>query len=550
MVSMKKLIATLAGLGLVAGLGLSLPANAADDFTITELSVFDAGSGEGGAEIASYHKATEQAYITNGADNQIDIVSIADPENPVLVKSVDMSSYGDGITSVAAGKYVIAVAVHREPTFAANGVPTLRSGKLVVMYPSGRHIRTIDLIGSQPDSVNFTPDGMTALVAIEGEPICAGDDPDTAVDESTDYALAKDPKGAVAIVDLTNPRIAGARLAGFGDFKAADLKRAGIVVSLTSTNPAVDLEPEYISAISNDHAYVSLQEANAIGLLDIKQGRFTRIFSAGTTDMGVTSFDLSDRDDGAGAATYANVKGLAMPDAIATFMEGSDRYIVTANEGDDRADWPCFTAVDDVRVKDLDADETVFTDWDTLKGNDKLGRAKANPNIGDSDGDGLYERFFLLSNRSFSIFKNNKRIYDSGNLLETLQVSAFGVENINGSWDTDTGEYSPQSRSDDKGPEAEGVAVGMVGDSRVAVIGMERMSALLFVDITNPETPQVISWEQMLPVRDITPGTAEANKWSPEGIFFIDAADSPNGKPLLLTSYEVSGTLSIHQIEK
>jgi len=61
MVSMKKLIATLAGLGLVAGLGLSLPANAADDFTITELSVFDAGSGDGGAEIASYHKATSRS---------------------------------------------------------------------------------------------------------------------------------------------------------------------------------------------------------------------------------------------------------------------------------------------------------------------------------------------------------------------------------------------------------------------------------------------------------------------------------------------------------
>lgn len=546
---MKKSIATLASLGLVLGLGFSIPAQAADEFKITELALFDSGTGEGGAEIASYHKDSQQVYITNGAENRIDVVSISNPSSPELVNSIDMSEFGDAITSVAAGRYVIAVATHREPSFAANGVPSLKTGKLVVMYPSGRIIRSIDLGGSQPDSVTFTPDGLTALVAIEGEPICAADNPATDSDESTDYSLAKDPKGAVAIVDLRNPRTAKARLAGFAKFRASDLKRAGVVVSLTSTRPGVDLEPEYVSAISNRTAYVSLQEANAIAELDIPSARVTRIFSAGTTDMGAVAFDLSDRDSGAGPATYENVKGLAMPDTIATFMEGRDSYVLTANEGDDRADWPCFTAVDDVRIKDLDANLTSFPNWDELKANEKLGRAKVNPNIGDADGDGKYERFFLLSNRSFSIFKNGKRIYDSGNLFESLQTTAFGVENINGSWDTDTGEYSPQSRSDDKGPEPEGLAIGMVGDSRVAVIGMERMSALLFMNITNPAKPEVIKWEQMLPVRDIDLAT-EGKRFSPEGLYFIDAADSPNGKPLLLTSYEVSGTLTIHQIEK
>jgi hypothetical protein len=545
---MNKLLAAIASLGIIA-LGFTNPAQAATDFTITELAVFDKGSGAGGAEIAAYHKSTQQVYITNGRENKVDIVSIQNPENPTLVDSVDMSSYGDGITAVAAGKYVVAVSVHRSPTFAADGTPTLRSAKLVVMYPSGRIIRAIDLIGSQPDSVGFTPDGMTALVAIEGEPICAIDNPATAADESTDYSYAKDPKGAVAIVDLSNPRVAGAKLAGFSQFKSSDLRRAGIVLSLTSTNPAVDLEPEYISAVSNDEVYVTLQEANGIGLLDVKSARFTRIFSAGSTDMGETAFDLSDRDNGAGAATYDNVYGLAMPDAIAAYQDGNDNYFVTANEGDDRADWSCFAAIDDVRVKDLEADPSVFTTWETIKASDKLGRVKVNPNIGDSNGDGLYEKFFLLSNRSFSIFKNNKRIFDSGDLLETLQVSAFGQENINGQWDEVTGEYLPQNRSDDKGPEAEGVTVGMVGTSRVAVIAMERMSALLFVDITNPEVPVIISWEQMMPVEDVDPSQGGL-KWSPEGMLFIDAADSPNGEALVISSYEMSGTLAIHQLKK
>lgn len=547
---MKKLLAIFSSLALILGLGFSAPAQADADLTITELALFDGGSGDGGAEIASYHKASEQVYITNGAANRIDIVSISDPENPKLVRSVDMSRFGDGITSVAAGKYVIAVATHSEPTFAADGTPKLNPGKLVVMYPSGSLIRSLSLIGSQPDHVSFTPNGLTALVAIEGQPTCAADNPATTADESTDYSLAKDPKGAIAIVDLTSPRTAVVRLAGFTQFKAADLKRAGVVVSLTSTRPGVDIEPEFVSAISNGVAYASLQESNAIAQIDIRNARVTRIFSAGTTDMGEVAFDLSDRDSGAGPASYDNVFGLAMPDAIATFMDGRDSYIVTANEGDDRADWPCFTAVDDARVKDLDANLTVFPNWDALRADDKLGRAKVNPNIGDVDGDGKYEKFFLLSNRSFSIFKNNKRIYDSENLFETLQTEAFGVANINGSWSTSTGKYSPQARSDDKGPEAEGVVVGMVGDTRVAVIGLERMSALVFMDITDPAKPTVIKWEQMMPVRDVDLSKDEGKRFSPEGMFFIDAADSPNGKPLLLTSFEVSGTLTIHSLEK
>ncbi len=89
----------------------------------------------------------------------------------------------------------------------------------------------------------------------------------------------------------------------------------------------------------------------------------------------------------------------------------------------------------------------------------------------------------------------------------------------------------------------------MVGTSRVAVIAMERMSALLFVDFTNPEVPVIISWEQMMPVEDVDPSQGGL-KWSPEGMLFIDAADSPNGEALVISSYEMSGTLAIHQLKK
>lgn len=550
MTAMKRTIASLSSAAFVLCLGLQLPASAATEYTITQLGVFDSLSGAGGAEISSYHPATKQVYITNGARNRVDIVSIADPANPRWVGDINVSAYGDNINSVAVGKTVVAIAVHRSPTFAADGTPTLLSGQLVIARHSGSIIRSIDLGGSQPDSVTFTPDGLTALVAIEGEPICAKDNPATAsVNESRDYALAKDPRGAVAVVNLSNPRTAKAKLAGFSKFTSAQAKDLGLVVSLTSKDPVVDFEPEYVAPANNNLAYVSLQEANAIAELDIKKATITKIYSAGTTDISKTPFDLSDRDSSGGPSTFSNVIGLAMPDALAAFTIGKDNYFVSANEGDDRADWTCFTAVDDKRAKDLKVDPAAFPNWSSESADARLGRVKVNPNIGDSNGDGLYEKIYLLNNRSFSIFKNGTRIYDSGNLLEQLQISALGVANINGEWNTTTGVYTPQSRSDDKGPEPEGVTVGMVGTSRVAVIGMERMSALLFVDITNPETPVVIKWEQMLPLSTIVPGKLGLT-WSPEGLAFVSAKDSPTGKALVLTSYEVSGSLSIHQIEK
>lgn len=546
----RKLSAIIAS-ALLAGLAVTTPAIAETDFTITELSVMDSGSGEGGAEIPAYHAASKQVFATNGVRNSIDIYDISNPKSPVMVNVVPMREFGDGITSVAAGKNVIAVAVTRKATFATDGKPQLANGRLVIMYPSGQLIRNIDLGAVQPDAVTFTPDGLTALVAIEGEPICALDNPATAnVDESTDYALAKDPKGAVAIVDLRKPKTAKVKLAGFGNFDASELKAKGIVISLTSKNPTVDFEPETVTATSNSTAFVSLQEANAIAELDIRSGKFVRIFSAGTTDRSVVPFDSSDKDSGAGPRTYQNVKGLAMPDTITSFVSGNDTFVVTANEGDDRADWTCFAAIDDARVKDLDADLTAFPTWDLLKADAALGRSKVNPNLGDANGDGKYEQFFLLGSRSMSIFKNGKRIYDSAELFEQLQIDAFGVAKINGSHSIANGKlsYKPQDRSDDKGAEPEGVAVGMVGSNRVAVVGMERMSALVFLDITNPAKPKVIKWEQLLPI--VESDAKVANKFSPEGIVFIPAEKSPNGAPLVITSYEMSGTISIHQIQK
>ncbi|NDE48338.1 MAG: hypothetical protein EB019_05175, partial [Actinobacteria bacterium] len=75
----------------------------------------------------------------------------------------------------------------------------------MVFDTNGKVLSSPDILGVLPDSVTFAPNGTTALVAIEGQPVCAKDDPATTAKEDTDYLKASDPEGGVSIVDLTNP---------------------------------------------------------------------------------------------------------------------------------------------------------------------------------------------------------------------------------------------------------------------------------------------------------------------------------------------------------
>ena len=69
-------------------------------------------------------------------------------------------------------------------------------------------------------------------------------------------------------------------------------------------NSSTDLEPEYITA-TNTMAYVALQEANAIAVMDLNTGEFVRILALGYKDLGFeeNAMDLLS-DDGYNAKTY------------------------------------------------------------------------------------------------------------------------------------------------------------------------------------------------------------------------------------------------------
>lgn len=518
-------------------------------FNITELSRIVSGDGEGGAEIPTYHPASKRLFATNGARNTVDVYDLSNPEKPVRINRVDLKNFGSDVTSVAAGRDVVVAAVHKAETFSANGVPSLPNGVLVVMDLDGKVISSPDLKGVLPDAVTFTPSGTQALVAIEGQPVCAKDDPATTINESTDYLKAVDPLGGVSIVDLSDPRNPDVSFVGFKGFTVSELRAKGLALSSVVNDASKDLEPEYIVALDEMKAYVTIQEANGIGVLDLQSQAWIDVRRAFESKLVGTPIDTSDRDSGRGPRSYANVVGASQPDAIAGFKIGSGHYLVTANEGDAR-EYSCLN--DDLRASSLKVDSRRFRDWKTWSANSELGRSKVNPNAGDRDGDGDIDTIHLRGARSMTIYRNGAVLWDSGKLLEEIQTSAFGVQNINGSHslstDKSTVNYLPQDRSDDKGSEPEGIAVGIVGDARIAVLGLERMSALVVFDISNLRAPSLIKWIQMMPVTS-TP-VSQATAWSPEGVVFVPAEKSPNGKALFITSFELSGSLAIHQIEQ
>ena len=97
-------------------------------------------------------------------------------------------------------------------------------------------------------------------------------------------------------------------------------------------------------------------------------------------------------------------------------------------------------------------------------------------------------------------------------------------------------------RLDNKGPEPESVVVGQVGSETYAFIGLERASGILMYQITNPLKPKFVQFVRN--TTDLTDGDI-----SPEGLKFIPAAQSPNGVPLLVVGYEVTGSVAVYQIK-
>jgi hypothetical protein len=103
------------------------------------------------------------------------------------------------------------------------------------------------------------------------------------------------------------------------------------------------------------------------------------------------------------------------------------------------------------------------------------------------------------------------------------------------------------SRSDDKGPEPEGLAIGEIAGRQYAFVGLERVGGLMMFDITSPFEVSFAGYHNDRNFNG-DPERDTAGDLGPEGVLFIPAQDSPTRQPLLVVTHEISGSTVIYQV--
>jgi hypothetical protein len=482
------------------------------------------------AEIVSFDASNKRLYVANSVGGKLDILNLTTPTAITAVASINISTYG-GLNSVYARNGLVACALE-------NSSPQ-QNGSVVFFDQDGTFLKQVT-VGAMPDMITMSPDGHYVITANEGEP---------------NAAYTTDPEGSVSVIDISGG-IAGLTQAnvttvGFTGYngQAAALRAQGIRIyggpTAAPSTVAQDLEPEYVAVSANSQtAYITLQENNAIAVLDLTTKQFTALRPVGYSDLSQPGrgIDASDQSTDVLIANWP-IKGMRQPDAIAAFEVGGTSYLITANEGDAR-DYSGFSEQVRLGATGYALDATAFPYANLLKNNNVLGRLNVTNKTGDTDGDGDFDEIYAYGGRSFSIYNatTGAEVHDSGNLLERVTATDGTFGTIFNASNTFGEVPVRKNRSDDKGPEPEGVTTGRIGTNLYAFVSMERVGGVLVFNINNPAAPVL---ETYMNNRSTTAGTGDLG---PEGIVFLPATDSPTGQPLLILANEVSSTVAVYNI--
>ncbi len=251
------------------------------------------------AEIVSVSEDGNTLIYTDSETEKIGFVDIKNPENPLPDGTVDL---GGEPTSVAVSGRWALVGVNTSPDLLNP------SGHLAIIdIPLKMIVHQIDL-GGQPDSVAVSPDRKYVAIAIENER-----DEDIVVN-GEEGGLPQLPAGFLVVVET----------------KGAPAQWSSHKVDLTGL-PGVefpeDPEPEFVDINRANIAAVTLQENNAMVLVNLKSRKVLRSFNLGTVNLA----DI-DIEENKLIELNSNLDDVPRePDAVSWLH---NYFLVTANEGD------------------------------------------------------------------------------------------------------------------------------------------------------------------------------------------------------------------------
>ena len=250
----------------------------------------------GGAEIVSASPNGKLAAVTQPAGS----VQILKLPKGKLKKTIDVRAIGEPTSTVFIDDRYVFIVCKDDP----NG------GTLVVGDAKKGRIVSQTAIGIGPDCIALDRTRSLAVIALEDE--------ETEVGDPTSCPAGNTRPGAVAIVDYSAGTGTGQMQVSTVPIDLSELSDAGC--------PA-DPQPEYVAIDSAAGvAYVTLQENNAIAVIDIVARDVTTIFECGTTTH------LADATDDGNSSITESYTGRREPDGIALSANG--QYLFTADEGD------------------------------------------------------------------------------------------------------------------------------------------------------------------------------------------------------------------------
>jgi predicted extracellular nuclease len=289
---------------------------------LTAREVYDTGLGGNGAEIVSI--AGNRILVSNAGDGSTDVVSATDLLNAQRLTRIT------GLTDLTS----VAIHPNKDLFVTVAGRSSPRAGTATIYRLStGLPLNTIQL-GRQPDSVEISPDGRWAIIAIEAEAVSNTDD---------------GGNGAIAVIDLGSydpaapPATLNATFVALPDLSGQPAS-AGFSAGRTHgdanntpiTNAPGTLEPEGIGFSSDSAAvYLTLQENNAIARLDLNT-TLPVTLSVGNIFGLTRTVHLADLTNGGGYNPTQQLSAFREPDGVRAVEIGGTRYLLTADEGDTR----------------------------------------------------------------------------------------------------------------------------------------------------------------------------------------------------------------------